>query len=113
MIWSTDLSFIYGDEWTNMFINFGNELNILFGAVVPYLHVDFIYGLENDSSANGYYSDEDEGGNNGLVIGPGVKFSLIPNLTLEAVVLFYMGDRFTSEDMDDPMTIGLGIYYTF
>ena len=93
MIWSTDLSFIYGDEWTNMFINFGNELN--------------------DSSANGYYSDEDEGGNNGLVIGPGVKFSLIPNLTLEAVVLFYMGDRFTSEDMDDPMTIGLGIYYTF
>jgi len=113
MIWSTDISLIYGDAWTNMFVNFGNEINIPFGAFVPYFHMDFIYGLEEEANGSGYYSDEDEGGNNGLIIGPGFKFSLIPNLTLEAYLAFYMGDRFSSEFMDEPMVIGMSIYYTF
>ena len=114
LIWASDISLIYGDPWTNQFLKFGTELNVLLGPFVPYAHLDFFYGLESDAPDNGFgYSSDDEGGGNGLLVGPGLKFAFTPQLSVDLSLGFYMGDRFSTEEIDSPTVFAVGIYFTF
>jgi hypothetical protein len=114
LIWASDIGLIYGDPWTNQFLKFGTELNVLLGPFVPYAHLDFFYGLESDAPDNGFgYSSDDEGGGNGLLVGPGLKFAFTPQLSVDLSLGFYMGDRFSTEEIDSPTVFAVGIYFTF
>ena len=108
------ISLISGDPWSNQYLKFGTELNVLLGPVVPYAHLDFFYGLESDAPDNGFgYSSDDEGGGNGLLVGPGLKFAFTPQLSVDLSLGFYMGDRFSTEEIDSPTVFAVGIYFTF
>ena len=111
-IWAKYIGYMLGDPWTNQYLYFGTELQILLNHFIICGEFRVLMGQENTHYCSGYSCD-DEGGNNGFLFGLGVKFDLTETVTLDLSVEIGGGDRYTKDGLDSPLAFGANIFYNF
>ena len=114
-IWAKYIGYMLGDPWTNQYLYFGTELQILLNHFVIYSELRILMGQENTNYCSGGYSCSDEGGSNGFLFGIGVKIDLTDVLTLDISAELGSGDRFRNEELNlgEPYAFGANIFYNF
>ncbi len=115
VIWAKSFGYMLGDPWTNNYIHFGTEIDILFSSFTIYAGLNIIMGQETSIGYCGGYgsSCSDEGGNNGILVDLGFKIPLTDEVTLDAAVEISGGDRFNIDGIEEPMTFSATLFYNF
>ena len=115
VIWAKYIGYMLGDPWTNQYLHFGTEIDILFSSFSIYAGFDIIIGEEAqhyNCNMTGICS-HDEGGNNGIIVDLGFKIPLTDELTLDAAVEITGGSRFNIDGVDEPMIFSATLFYNF
>jgi opacity protein-like surface antigen len=110
--WAKYIGYVLGDPWTNQYLYFGTELQILLNHFIICGEFRVLMGQENAHYCSGYSCD-DEGGDNGFLFGLGVKIDLTEKVTLDLGVEIGGGDRFTKGGLDSPLAFGATLFYNF
>lgn len=113
--WAKYIGYMLGDPWTNQYLYFGTEIQILLNHFVIYSELRILMGQENAHYCSGGYSCSDEGGSNGFLFGIGVKIDLTDVLTLDISAELGSGDRFRNEELNlgEPYAFGATLFYNF
>lgn len=110
--WAKYIGYMLGDPWTNQYIFFGTELQILLNHFIIYSELRIYIGEENSSGCSGYQCS-DEGGDNGFIFALGFKIDLTDELTLDISAELGSGSRFTKNDLGEPYGLSAALFYNF
>ena len=116
VIWAKYIGYMLGDPWTNQYLHFGTEIDILFSSFSIYAGFDIIIGEEAqryNCSMSGICSHDDGGSDNGIIVDLGFKIPLTDELTLDAAVEITGGSRFNIDGVDEPMIFSAALFYNF